>query len=171
MSSTILIVDDDPIQRRLLEAMVQPLGYRAVLAEGGEAALAQLARPERARIDLVVLDLVMPDLDGMGVLGRMRAAGDTRPVDRPDGAWLDRGGDFGDARRRDRLRRQAGRAPSAWQVSIKNALRAGALEDEIRRSSGTHRARSVSRPRHPQPGDGARHPARASGRASRTSRS
>ncbi len=37
MSETVLIVDDDPVQRRLLEAMVQRFGYEAVTAEGGDA--------------------------------------------------------------------------------------------------------------------------------------
>ena len=39
MSVTVLIVDDDPVQRRLLEAMVLRFGYEAVTAEGGDAAL------------------------------------------------------------------------------------------------------------------------------------
>ena len=39
MSETILIVDDDPVQRRLLEAMVQRFGYQAMTADGGDAAL------------------------------------------------------------------------------------------------------------------------------------
>ena len=40
MSETVLIVDDDPVQRRLLEAMVQRFGYRTLLAEGGDTAAA-----------------------------------------------------------------------------------------------------------------------------------
>jgi CheY-like chemotaxis protein len=39
MSQTVLIVDDDPVQRRLLEATVRRLGYGAVLADSGEATL------------------------------------------------------------------------------------------------------------------------------------
>ena len=63
MSEVVLIVDDDPVQRRLLEAMVQRFGYQAVVAEGGDAAVT-LTGPDAARIDCVILDLVMPDLDG-----------------------------------------------------------------------------------------------------------
>src|ERR1700744_5582541 len=77
MSSTILIADDDPVQRRLLEAMVRRFGYHVRVADGGEAALREL---EAGRVYLVILDLVMPDLDGMGVLGRMRAGGIEVPV-------------------------------------------------------------------------------------------
>lgn len=72
MVAAILIVDDDPVQRRLLENMVRRFGYEAVVVEGGDAAVAALMGPEARRIDAVVLDLVMPDLDGLGVLARMR---------------------------------------------------------------------------------------------------
>ncbi len=80
MSETVLIVDDDPVQRRLTEAMVQRLGYRAMTADGGDAAAALLTAEDGPHIDCVVLDLVMPDLDGLGVLARMREAGVTIPV-------------------------------------------------------------------------------------------
>jgi len=80
MSETVLIVDDDPVQRRLTEAMAQRLGYRTMTADGGDAAAALLTGEDASRIDCVVLDLVMPDLDGLGVLARMREAGVTIPV-------------------------------------------------------------------------------------------
>src|SRR4051794_6458753 len=72
MISTILIADDDPVQRRLLEATVRRFGYTAEVVDSGEAALARLEAAGQNSIDLLILDLVMPDLDGMGVLGRMR---------------------------------------------------------------------------------------------------
>src|SRR5580692_10332863 len=72
MSALVLIVDDDPIQRRLLEAMIRRFGYEVESAESGEGALTRLQLADRPPIDLVILDLVMPDLDGMGVLERMR---------------------------------------------------------------------------------------------------
>ncbi len=71
MAERILIVDDDPVQRRLIENMISRLGYEAVTADGGDAALAVLS-DTTAGIDCIVLDLVMPDLDGLGVLARMR---------------------------------------------------------------------------------------------------
>jgi len=80
MPQTVLIVDDDPVQRRLLEAMVQRFGYQAMIAAGGDAAVKALTGAESTRIDCVVLDLVMPDLDGFGVLARMREAGLDTPV-------------------------------------------------------------------------------------------
>ena len=44
----VLIVDDDPVQRRLLEGMVQKFGYEVVTAEGGDAAAALLTGPDGA---------------------------------------------------------------------------------------------------------------------------
>src|SRR5262249_56002497 len=72
-------VDDDPVQRRLLEATIQRSGYQTIVAEGGDAAVKLLTRPDM-RIDAMVLDLVMPDLDGLAVLAFMRVAGLTIPV-------------------------------------------------------------------------------------------
>jgi DNA-binding NtrC family response regulator len=80
MSERILIVDDDPVQRRLLDNMVRRFGYQPVVAEGGDAAMAALSGGDGPRIDAVVLDLVMPDLDGLGVLAKMREAGVAVPV-------------------------------------------------------------------------------------------
>ena len=73
MSQTVLIVDDDPVQRRLLEAAIRRLGYAPMLAETGEAALALLRAGEA--VDILVLDLVMPGIDGFGVLAGLKEAG------------------------------------------------------------------------------------------------
>src|SRR6202163_3762200 len=80
MPETILIVDDDPVQRRLLENMVARAGYEAMTLDGGDAAAALLTGPDGARIDAVVVDLVMPDLDGYGVLAKLRDSGLSVPV-------------------------------------------------------------------------------------------
>ncbi|MDC7787928.1 sigma-54 dependent transcriptional regulator [Rhodoplanes sp. TEM] len=80
MAERILIVDDDPVQRRLLEGLVEKFGFEAVTADGGDAAVALLADPQAPAVDAVVLDLVMPDLDGLGVLARLREAGHAVPV-------------------------------------------------------------------------------------------
>jgi DNA-binding NtrC family response regulator len=80
MPEVVLIVDDDPVQRRLIENMVQRFGYEAWTADGGDAAAELLCGSRGAQVDCVILDLVMPDLDGMGVLARMREAGRATPV-------------------------------------------------------------------------------------------
>ncbi|HMK89500.1 MAG TPA: sigma-54 dependent transcriptional regulator [Methylocystis sp.] len=80
MNSIILIADDDPVQRRLLEAMTRRFGYEVETVEGGEQALARMSQATAAPVALLVLDLVMPDLDGMGVLARMREQKISAPV-------------------------------------------------------------------------------------------
>jgi len=80
MTERVLIVDDDPVQRRLIENMVNRFGYQAVVVDGGDAAVALLTGTEPPRIDCMVLDLVMPDLDGLGVLAKLREAGLNLPV-------------------------------------------------------------------------------------------
>ena len=80
MSTRVLVVDDDPVQRRLLDAMVRRFGYEPLAAEGGEAAARLLEGPEGPGIAAVILDLVMPDLDGMGLLGRLKERGIDTPV-------------------------------------------------------------------------------------------
>ena len=48
MPDTVLIVDDDPVQRRLVEAMVQRFGYEALTADGGDAAVKRLTDADAA---------------------------------------------------------------------------------------------------------------------------
>jgi DNA-binding NtrC family response regulator len=71
MAKRVLIVDDDPAQRRILEECIRRLGYETKTAQGGEQALQLLEGPERGSISLVLLDLIMPGLDGMGLLERV----------------------------------------------------------------------------------------------------
>src|SRR4030088_413307 len=75
MAASILIADDDPVQRRLVENMVQKCGYETIVVDSGDAAIAMLSSPDAQVIDAVVLDLVMPGIDGMGVLAKIREAG------------------------------------------------------------------------------------------------
>ena len=67
--ATILVVDDQPQNLRLLDAVLQPRGYRVVLAESGEEAL-EVLRREPA--DIVLLDILMPGMDGYEVCRRIR---------------------------------------------------------------------------------------------------
>jgi DNA-binding NtrC family response regulator len=80
MTATILIADDDPVQRRLVENMVQKSGYQSITVDSGDAAIEKLLADIENPIDAVILDLVMPGLDGMGVLTKMRDAGLSIPV-------------------------------------------------------------------------------------------
>ena len=73
----ILIVDDQPNIRRLYEYTLEKNGYRPFTAANGEEALAVL---DRQHIDLVILDVMMPVLDGYGCLKALRDGGSTVPV-------------------------------------------------------------------------------------------
>ncbi len=132
MSPTILIVDDDPVQRRLLEALVRRFGYAAETADSGDAALKRLAAANETAVDLLILDLVMPDLDGMGVLTRLREQGRKVPtiVQTAHGS-IEAVISAMRAGALDFVVKPVG--AERLQVSIKNALRVDALEDEIRR--------------------------------------
>src|SRR5258708_28548228 len=80
MAASILIVDDDAVARRLVENMVQKCGYETVVVDSGDAAIAALTAPDAPPTDAVVLDLVMPGLDGMGAFANIREASLNVPV-------------------------------------------------------------------------------------------
>ena len=67
---TILAVDDEPVNLRLLEAVLAPRGHRVLQATSGAECLVVLAQQD---VDLVLLDVVMPDHDGFEVCRRIRA--------------------------------------------------------------------------------------------------
>jgi DNA-binding NtrC family response regulator len=80
MPKLVLIVDDDPAQRRILEETIKRLGFETKSAQGGEQAVHILEGPDRGAIALVLLDLVMPGMDGMEVLKRVAPKPGTPPI-------------------------------------------------------------------------------------------
>jgi DNA-binding NtrC family response regulator len=131
MAERVLIVDDDPVARRLVENMVSRAGYEAATAEGGDLALAILTGG-KTRIDCVVLDLVMPDLDGLGVLARMREAGiDVPVIVQTAHGGIDNVVSAMRAGAADFVVKPVG--AERLQVSLRNALAARALEGELNR--------------------------------------
>ena len=132
MPTPILIVDDDPVQRRLLAATIERLGHQAIVADGGEAAIRLLESSEGESIALVILDLVMPDLDGMAVLARLREMERTLPVIvQTAHGGIDTVVSAMRAGAVDFVVKPA--SAERLQVSIENALKLGALEGEIAR--------------------------------------
>jgi DNA-binding NtrC family response regulator len=128
----ILIVDDDPVQCRLLEGMLQKFGYEPITCDSGDAALALLTGSEGARIDCVILDLVMPNLDGLGVLARLRQAAIRVPVIvQTAHGGIDNVVSAMRAGAVDFVVKPAG--AERMQISLRNALNASALEGEINR--------------------------------------
>jgi two-component system response regulator MprA len=75
--ATVLIVDDDVRLVEMLRRTLAYEGYRVITASDGQEAL---ARVQEQRPDVVVLDWLMPKLDGLTVIQRLRMAGDTTPV-------------------------------------------------------------------------------------------
>lgn len=78
MAKTVLVVDDDPTQRRLVQAVLEREGFAVAQAENGGEAIDSLTRGGGA--DVVLLDMVMPGMTGLECLIELRAAGVTTPV-------------------------------------------------------------------------------------------
>ncbi|HXW40609.1 MAG TPA: sigma-54 dependent transcriptional regulator [Xanthobacteraceae bacterium] len=128
----ILIVDDDPVQCRLLEGMLHKFEYETITRDCGDAALALLTGPEGARIDCVVLDLVMPNLDGLGVLAKLKEAAINVPVIvQTAHGGIDNVISAMRAGAMDFVVKPVG--AERLHVSVRNALNASALEGELNR--------------------------------------
>ncbi|KMO70330.1 adenylate/guanylate cyclase domain-containing protein [Mycolicibacterium chlorophenolicum] len=67
---TVLAVDDEPVNLRLLDAVLTPRGHRVLTASSGPEALSMLAHDD---VDIVLLDILMPEMDGHTVCRRIRA--------------------------------------------------------------------------------------------------
>lgn len=131
MARSVLIVDDDPVQRRIVEAAVSKFGYETIAVDGGEAALAALEGS--GNVGVMILDLVMPGIDGLEVLRQMRVREIHLPVivqtskgsiDTAVSAM--RSGAF------DFVVKPA--SPERLEVAIANAMKVEAMEDESRRA-------------------------------------
>lgn len=77
MSGSVLIVDDDPGCGRLLALLIRHMGHRAEHVSSGGLALQYLSDKQP---DLVILDVMMPEIDGLEVLRQMRADPKTSDV-------------------------------------------------------------------------------------------
>ena len=74
----VLVVDDGADNRRLLDAVLRKAGAEVVTVDGARAALQQLA--DRAAFDLVLMDVQMPELDGLSAVRLLRERGNAVPV-------------------------------------------------------------------------------------------
>jgi DNA-binding NtrC family response regulator len=132
MAATILIADDDAVQRRLVENMVQKCGYEALVVDSGDAAISALTASDATAIDAVVLDLVMPGLDGLGVLAKIREAGLNIPVIvQTAHGGIDNVVSAMRAGAQDFVVKPVGF--ERLQVCLRNALNASALKGELQR--------------------------------------
>ena len=130
MTKTVLVVDDDPTQRRLIQAVLEREGFAVSHADSGDAAIAHLT--SGAPADVILLDLVMPGLSGQDALAEMRARGFSQPV-----IVLTASGGVDTVVKA----MQAGAcdffikpaSPERITVSIRNALSMGDLKGEVER--------------------------------------
>ncbi len=73
-SNRVLVVDDEPMVREVVTAYLERDGFRVAEAADGRRALERIADEAP---DLVILDVMLPEIDGLSVLARLRDAGDT----------------------------------------------------------------------------------------------
>ena len=69
--ATILIVDDEPANRKLMETLLRPEGYTTITAATGAEALLAI---DRSAPDLILLDIMMPGIDGFAIAQRLKAS-------------------------------------------------------------------------------------------------
>lgn len=140
MDARILVVDDDAQQRRYISAVLSASGYTASSVDCGRAVIDRLKDRSAEGCDLVLLDLQMPDMDGIDVLKQLRGANIDVPVlvMTSDGS-VSRAVDAMRAGANDFLIKPVG--PERLDVSIRNALAMSDLSTEVRRLSRTEENR------------------------------
>ena len=136
MGKTVLLVDDDPTQRRLLQAVVEKSGFSTIQADSGNSALEHALGPDGQNIDVVMLDLVMPGMSGMEALTELSRARPELPVIVLTGKGsIDAVVAAMQAGARDFVVKPA--SPERLIVSIRNALEINTLAHEVKRLNKT----------------------------------
>ncbi|MGB0908690.1 MAG: sigma-54-dependent transcriptional regulator [Maricaulaceae bacterium] len=135
MAKTILIVDDDPTQRRLLQAVVEKSGFSSLQADNGDTAL-NMASSDGHSIDVMLLDLVMPGRSGMETLKELQKIRPDLPVIVLTGKGsIDTVVEAMQSGARDFVVKPA--APERIIISIRNALEINTLAGEVTRLKKT----------------------------------
>jgi DNA-binding NtrC family response regulator len=132
MTSRVLIVEDEPAQRRILEEMVKRFGFDAIPAASAAMGLETLSRPQGASIELVILDLVMPGMDGIEFLEKMQAIrGDIPVIVQTSQGSIETVIKAMRAGADDFVVKPI--SPERLRVSIQNLLKVNALTEEVKR--------------------------------------
>ena len=80
MSHRVLIIEDEPAQRRILEEMIKRFGLEAITADNGQKGLDILSSQQGASINLAILDLMMPGMGGLEFLEKLEGLRGNLPV-------------------------------------------------------------------------------------------
>ncbi|WP_409433119.1 sigma-54-dependent transcriptional regulator [Litorimonas sp. RW-G-Af-16] len=137
MAKTVLIVDDDPTQRRLLQAVVEKSGFSTLQAGDGDAALNIALGPDGAGVHVMLLDLVMPGRDGMDTLAELTKNRPDLPVIVLTGKGsIEAVVKAMKSGARDFVVKPA--SPERIIVSIRNALEVNTLVGEVKRLKKTN---------------------------------
>lgn len=77
----ILIVDDDPMIRHIVETILSTEGHEVLIAENGSQAVEILgAEPRPINLDLIISDVIMPEMTGLDLLNRLKLHADTQNI-------------------------------------------------------------------------------------------
>ena len=132
MAHRILIVEDEPAQRRILDETIKRFGFETVVAESGDMGLEKLTGQSGATIGLIVLDLMMPGMDGLEFLERMAAIrGDVPVIVQTAQGSIETVVKAMRAGADDFVVKPIN--PERLRVSIQNLLKVNALTEEVKR--------------------------------------
>jgi len=132
MASRVLIVEDEPSQRRILEEMVKRFGFDVTTADSGLRALETLRGPQGGTFELIVLDLMMPEMDGIEFLEKLQGVrGDVPVIVQTSQGSIETVIKAMRAGADDFVVKPI--SPERLKVSIQNLLKVNALTEEVKR--------------------------------------
>ncbi|MBM3520118.1 MAG: sigma-54-dependent Fis family transcriptional regulator [Alphaproteobacteria bacterium] len=132
MPSRVLIVEDDPAQRRILEELIRRFGFDPQAVDGALKGLEVLRAPSGATVELIVLDLNMPGMDGLEFLEKLQGVrGDLPVIVQTAQGSIETVIKAMRAGADDFVVKPV--SPERLKVSIQNLLKVNALTEEVRR--------------------------------------
>jgi DNA-binding NtrC family response regulator len=132
MATRVLIVEDEPAQRRILEEMVKRFGFEAFSAESGRHAIDKLKSAQGGTFELIILDLVMPQMDGIEFLEQLQSIrGDVPVIVQTSQGSIETVIKAMRAGADDFVVKPV--SPERLRVSIQNLLKVNALTEEVKR--------------------------------------
>ncbi len=132
MTARVLIVEDEPAQRRILEEMVKRFGFETTPVDSGMRALEALRGPQGGTYELIILDLVMPEMDGIEFLEKLQSVrGDVPVIVQTSQGSIETVIKAMRAGADDFVVKPV--SPERLKVSIQNLLKVNALTEEVKR--------------------------------------